>query len=331
MKNMPNQKKRPLSSGTEKVAVFPNFDKPQAVSLTHELVQYLESNGLGVVLPCNQRLEAVSAEVLPPGEWKDQVDFCIVLGGDGTLLSAARATAPAEIPLLGVNLGHLGFLTEVETDDLYPTLEKVLAGEHRVEFRSMLDVSVFREQEVVSSLDALNEVVVAKGPFARLVQIDMWVNRRYMDTIFGDGLIVATATGSTAYSLSAGGPIVSPDVSCVVLTPICCHSLYARSMVVSADASIGISFGALPEDMLLTIDGQAGLELLPQDSVEIRRSDRRIRLIRLPGWDFFSVLRRKLKEGPAKMRLPVDEDRFSQRGCASEGQETDEDSRDHQK
>ncbi|MDP2859797.1 MAG: NAD(+)/NADH kinase [Bacillota bacterium] len=280
-----------------RIAIFPNLSKTDALKYTVATGEFLSQRGVEVILSPDVKGLAGNWDAVPPSEWSSVADYCVVLGGDGTLLAAVRATAPGQIPLLGVNLGHLGFLTEVETPDLFPTLDKFLRGEFFIERRSMLDIRVEREGGVASEFSALNEVVVAKGPFARLIRVNIWVDDRYIDTFPGDGLIVSTATGSTAYSLSAGGPLVSPEVSCILITPVCPHSLYSRAMVISSRSRVGISFAGSPEHVFLTVDGQQGAGLEPGDVVSVSRAERQAHLVRLKDWNFFEVLRKKMKEG----------------------------------
>ncbi len=280
-----------------RVAIFPNLSKPDALKYTVSIGEFLSQRGVEVILSPEVRELVGRWEACPPTEWPRVAEYCVVLGGDGTLLSVVRATSPGEIPLLGVNLGHLGFLTEVETPDLFPTLDKFLQGEFFVEKRSTLSARVERDGRLVSDFGALNEVVVAKGPFARLIRVNIWVDKRYIDTFPGDGLIVSTATGSTAYSLSAGGPLVSPDVDCLLITPVCPHSLYSRAMVISGSSTVGISFAGSPEHVFLTVDGQQGSGLEPGDLVVVSRASTKANLVRMKDWNFFEVLRKKMKEG----------------------------------
>jgi len=280
-----------------RVAIFPNLSKPDALKYTVSIGEFLSQRGVEVIVSPDVRELVGTWEACPPGEWSRVAEYCVVLGGDGTLLAAVRAMSPGEIPLLGVNLGHLGFLTEVETPDLFPTLDRFLRGEFFIERRSTLAVKVEREGKPVSEFGALNEVVVAKGPFARLIRVSIWVDGRYIDTFPGDGLIVSTATGSTAYSLSAGGPLVSPEVDCMIITPVCPHSLYSRAMVISGGSRVGISFAGSPEHVFLTVDGQQGAGLEPGDMVLVSRAHMKAHLVRMRDWNFFEVLRKKMKEG----------------------------------
>jgi NAD+ kinase len=221
----------------------------------------------------------------------EPIDWVVVLGGDGTLLRAAKELAELERPLLGVNLGHLGFLTEVEVPDLFVALSSMLGHEYLVDERRLLSAKVFRDGKELASFDAMNDVVVAKGPFARLINLETFVNNAYVTTYPADGLIIATPTGSTAYSLSAGGPILSPDLSVMVVTPICPHSFFDRSIVVDGRRQIKIRIRTIHRDTLVTIDGQEGHPLEDGDEVVVQTSPTIIRLMRRPGWSFFHVLR----------------------------------------
>lgn len=278
------------------VGIIANLGKRDALKVAEELLAWLEARGLGVLLETELAAGLGRSEL---GRSREQlaegVDFVIVLGGDGTLLGAARAVAPAGRPLLGVNLGRLGFLTEIELGDLYRRLPDFLAGRYVLDERMFLEV---RGQDGrLPVRPALNEVVITKGAFARLIHLHTYVNDTYVDTYPADGLIVATPTGSTAYSLAAGGPIVEPGVDVIILTPICPHSLYARAMVLNANDVVRVKIEAGHRDLSLTIDGQEGYNLSPGDEIIIRRNERfRARLLRSPDWRFHDLLRRKLKE-----------------------------------
>jgi NAD+ kinase len=221
----------------------------------------------------------------------------IVLGGDGTLLSAARAVGGRDIPLFAVNLGGLGFLTSISVDELYPELERALRNEHRIARRRMLSCEVHRDGEVVTSYDALNDVVITKGQIARMIDLVCNVDAHFVCRYKADGLIISTPTGSTAYSLSAGGPIVFPSVAALCITPICPHTLTNRPVLVSDSSVIQILNLATDEDAYLTIDGQVGEPLHDQDRVICRSSQKAVALIRPPRMLFFDVLRQKLKWG----------------------------------
>lgn len=237
---------------------------------------------------------------VPGGLMREEVpegtQLVIVLGGDGTLLSAARAVNGREIPLFPVNLGGLGFLTAITLDELYPQLERALRGEQRVVPRRMLKCELVRKEETIGSYHALNDVVLAKTEIARMLEIKALVDDHYVSTFKADGLIVCTPTGSTAYSLSAGGPIIFPAVGALCITPICPHMLTNRPVVVPDTSTIRIINLAEDYDAYLTVDGQVGQHLLKNDTV-LCQSSGSIALVRPPKMLFFDVLRQKLKWG----------------------------------
>lgn len=272
-------------------------EAPEARTLVPALLAWLEARGVAA------RLDEVTARYAsrPPGIPRDQVpegcELVIVLGGDGTLLSAARSIAGRDIPLFAVNLGGLGFLTAITVDELFPELERALEGEHRVARRRMLSCEVHRAGDVVARFEALNDVVITKAHIARMIDLDCNVDAHFVCRYKADGLIVATPTGSTAYSLSAGGPIVFPSVGALCITPICPHMLTNRPVLVSDTSVITIHNLARGEDAYLTIDGQVGSPLREQDRIICRSSDNWLHLIRPPRMLFFDVLRQKLKWG----------------------------------
>jgi NAD+ kinase len=237
------------------------------------------------------RKEFFDRDVVPDG-----TQLVIVLGGDGTLLSAARAIGGRNIPLFAVNLGGLGFLTAITVDELYPELERAFRGEHRIGRRRMLDCELIRNEKVIGSYSALNDVVITKTMIARMIDLNTFVDNHFVSKFKADGLIISTPTGSTAYSLSAGGPIIFPSVAAICLTPICPHMLTNRPVLVS-DTSI-IRIESQSEDgTFLTIDGQVGEPISKGDRIICRSSSKTINLIRPPRMMFFDVLREKLKWG----------------------------------
>lgn len=226
----------------------------------------------------------------------DGAQLVIVLGGDGTLLAAARAIGGREIPIFAVNLGGLGFLTAITIDQLYPELERALRGEHRIGKRRMLDCELVRDEQIIASFSALNDVVITKTMLARMIDLDAHVDNHFVAAYKADGLIISTPTGSTAYSLSAGGPIIFPSVAALCLTPICPHTLTNRPVIVPDTSVVQIlSRGA--EGAFLTIDGQVGEPISKGDRIVCRSSSNAISLIRPPRMLYFDVLREKLKWG----------------------------------
>jgi NAD+ kinase len=234
---------------------------------------------------------------LPRAEVPEGCDLVVVLGGDGTLLAAARAIGRREIPLFPVNLGGLGFLTAIQADELYPELERAFRGEHRIANRKLLNVAVARHGHAAATFDALNDAVLAKSALARMIDLDARVDEHFVCAYKADGLIVATPTGSTAYSLSAGGPIIFPAVPAICLTPICPHMLTNRPVLVPETSVIRIISRSPDDSVYLTIDGQVGVPIRQGDEVVCRSSDYSLRLIRPPRMRFFDVLRAKLKWG----------------------------------
>ena len=268
-----------------------------AVKLVPELLQWLEARHISLrydqaTADYAQRGDGIARETVPQG-----CDLVIVLGGDGTLLSAARAIGGAEIPLFPVNLGGLGFLTAITIDEIYPELERALRGEHRVGRRRLLHVEATRGDTVIASHDALNDAVLTKSALARMIDLETFVDDQFLCAYKADGLIVATPTGSTAYSLSAGGPIIYPSVPAICVTPICPHMLTNRPVLVPETSVIRIVSRGGDESVFLTIDGQIGTPLQLGDVIVCRSSKACLHLVRPPRMLFFDVLRAKLKWG----------------------------------
>ncbi len=220
-----------------------------------------------------------------------------VLGGDGTLLSVARQVWNKNIPILGVNLGGLGFLTEITLDELYPVLEKVVCDEFEIDEREVLSVKVIRRGNQIAEFVVLNDAVVNKGALARIIDLETTINGEYLSTFRSDGLIISTPTGSTAYNLSAGGPIVFPSLHTIIITPICPHTLTIRPIIIPDDVKIRTLLKSKDEEVTLTLDGQQGFALEFEDVVEVEKAQGRILLIKSPYRHYFELLREKLKWG----------------------------------
>jgi NAD+ kinase len=268
----------------------------RAAEIVCDLLQWLGAHGIRYRCDEQTAQYAGLSEFYSREEVPEETDLMIVLGGDGTLLSAARVVAGRDIPLFAVNLGHLGFLTSIQVDDLYPALEQVLQGETRIGRRGMLDCELLRDGKTIGTYCALNDVVITKSELARMIDLDTWVGDHFVAAYKADGLIIATPTGSTAYSLSAGGPVIFPSVAAFCITPICPHMLTNRPVIVPDNRIIRIlNHGT--EGTFLTIDGQVGEPLRPGDTVVCRASPNSIQLIRPPKALFFDVLRKKLKWG----------------------------------
>jgi len=229
----------------------------------------------------------------------DASQLLLVLGGDGTLLAAAHLAAPRGIPILPINMGSLGFLTSFTIDELYPALEDTLGGRISVSERVMLNVELERGGRAIESQRVLNEAVVNKGALARMIELELSIDADFVCRYRADGLIVASPTGSTAYSLSAGGPIVHPGVESFIITPICAHMLSDRPLVVRDSSSIELKLSGNTESVFLTLDGQRGIPLQATDKVRISRAKELLKLIQPPRKSYFEILRNKLKWGEA--------------------------------
>lgn len=280
-----------------RVGLFLNLSKNNALNVATSLARWLKENNYEVFTESSivNKL-GLPVEYNNLEELAKNIELAITLGGDGTLLNVARKLAPYEIPVLGINLGHLGFLTEIEVPDLFSDLELLKRGKFYIDKRMMVEAKVFREEKFVKNFLALNDVVVTKGPFARLIRLKTSVNDAYVDTFNADGLIIATPTGSTAYSLSAGGPLVAPNVEVLILTPICPHTLQNRSMIISPHDSVTIQVVAEHQEIMLTVDGQLGYRLQPYDKVVVKKSKHYTKLVRIKSRSFYDVLRKKLRE-----------------------------------
>ena len=230
-----------------------------------------------------------------PAEMAAAADLLIVLGGDGTLLAAARAAAPRGVPILAVNLGGLGFLTSVTQENLYAVLEEFLGGRHKIRERAMLVAEIQQPGKAAERHMALNEAVVSKGTLSRMIFLDLHIDGGFVCRYRADGLIVSTPTGSTAYSLSAGGPIIHPAVPAFVITPICPHTLSDRPLAVPDSAQIEICLEGAPEPAHLTLDGQIGMELMTGDRVRISKASEKLKLVRDPQKTYYEILRNKLR------------------------------------
>jgi NAD+ kinase len=255
----------------------------------HSIEAYIDKE-TGTILENHDRC-------LTRNEMPSQVDLIIVLGGDGTLLAAARALNRKPVPILAVNLGGLGFLTAITREELIPTLEAVLEGKYRSEKRVQIEGELIRADEVISTFLALNDVVVNKGAIARILDFEVMVDGHFVSTYKSDGLIISTPTGSTAYSLAAGGPIVAPFVGAFLVTPICAHTLTNRPLVLPDTATIEIAVKAPREAAYLTVDGQMGITAHSEDIVRMRKADSTVEIIQPLTRDYFKILREKLKWG----------------------------------
>ncbi|WP_287127979.1 NAD(+) kinase [Candidatus Cyanaurora vandensis] len=307
--------------GITKVGIIYNDTKSSALRAVKDLTELLETHHCQVHLTtgrngilgfpnrtgpvCYTPINQVNA-----AGFDEEMGFAIVLGGDGTVLAAARQLAPKGIPQLNINTGHMGFLTETYLGQAHQAVEQVLAGEFRCEERSMLEVYVLRKQERVWEALVLNEAVVHKEPFTGMCHFEVKIGLHHLVDIAADGLIIATPTGSTAYALSAGGPVITPEVQVFQVVPICPHSLGARGLVYADSEPLILYPPSNHEHVILSTDGSSGCFVLPTDHIEISRSPYRTQIIRLKAPEFFEMLREKLGWGlphiakPESVELP---------------------------
>jgi len=279
------------------VGIISKPGAPPAYKLVPELLDWLA--GHGITARCDEQTAAYAdgIEPCPREAVPEGAQLVIVLGGDGTLLSAARAIAGREIPLLAINLGGLGFLTAITLDEIFPELDRALKGDLRIGRRRLLACELIRNDKKVGEYMALNDAVVTKAALARMVNLDTYVDNHFVCAFKADGLIISTPTGSTAYSLSAGGPIIFPSVAALAITPICPHMLTNRPVIVPDTSVIRIICRDIDDSSYLTIDGQVGEPLKRGDRIVCERSEFCISLVRPPTQLFFDVLRAKLKWG----------------------------------
>jgi NAD+ kinase len=280
------------------IGVMPNLSKIEAYEATRKLIPWLKERDCGIYL---RRGDANDLEYEELGyeieEILSQAELIVVLGGDGTLLGIARMVAPAGIPIFGVTLGGLGFLAEVNLSELYSYMPHLLADDYEIEERMMLRAKVIRDEKQIVESIALNEAVITKGAFARIIYLKTFINDFYVATYPADGLIIATPTGSTAYSLSAGGPVINPGVDTIVITPICPHTLYSRSLVISKQDKVKVIIDSDHKGPMLTIDGQEATEISSKDVIYLEKAPYYTKLIKIRDMSFYDVLRTKLKWG----------------------------------
>ena len=277
------------------IVVKPNNE--EAWKTACELSDWFKNRGLRTLGDPRLAGDICNAESVEAKQFRDEADLVVVLGGDGTMISTARLTGEREILVLGINYGSLGYLTEFRIEEMFDAIKLILEGSYGVDRRVMLDAEHWRGNELLAKGRVLNDVVINKAALARIIEIDVELNGQNVNRFRADGLIVSTPTGSTAYNLSAGGPIVYPSMNAVVITPICPFTLTNRPIVVPDDAEIMMKLVNNSGEVVLTLDGQIGHDLNTNDFVKIRKSDASFNLIRPPNRNYFDVLRNKLKWG----------------------------------
>jgi len=272
-----------------------NIEEP--FEITKKLSNWLKKRGVDVYVEKELGKKIRHPNSIDRREIPKLVDVILVFGGDGTFLGVAREACKYGTPILGINLGGLGFLTEVTIDELYPMMERIIDGDYEVEDRQMLITSIRRGKKNIGTYEVLNDVVINKGALARIIDLAIYIEDSHVTTYKADGIILATPTGSTAYSLSAGGPIVYPGIPVTIITPICPHTLTNRPLVVSSEMKVEIKVTTQEPDTYLTLDGQIGVRLKTGDLIEVKRTDTSVKLIKSPFRDFFSILKTKLMWG----------------------------------
>jgi len=290
-------------SSIKRIGIVLKPHQPDALKTICELVEWLGKRGIALsggpeiereqiehATGCS--VETVAADKLP-----SSVDLILVLGGDGTMIATARMIGDREVPVMGVNFGGLGYLAEFRIEELYTALEAILAGNYRLDRRVMLAVELLRGSDPVTTHQVLNDVVINKSALARIIEIEAYLNQQFVNSFRADGLIISTPTGSTAYNLSAGGPVIFPSMNAVVITPICPFTLSNRPIVVPDDAVIELRLKTEQEDVALTLDGQAGFPLKVENRVVIRKSRTTFNLVQPMNRNYFDVLRDKLRWG----------------------------------
>ena len=287
----------------KRVGVVVKPHQPDALETLCRLTEWLNQRGIKLVGGPELERERIehetgcAVEAVPREDLPQSVDLILVLGGDGTMIATARMIGDAEVPVIGVNYGGLGYLAEFRIEELFSALEAILDGNYKVERRVMLSVELRRGEKSVTQNRVLNDVVMNKSALARIIQIETYLNDQFVNSFRADGLIVATPTGSTAYNLSAGGPVIYPSMNAVVITPICPFTLSNRPIVVPDDSVIEVRLMTEKEDVALTLDGQVGFPLQAGDRVMIRKSQTTFNLVQPANRNYFDVLRDKLRWG----------------------------------
>ena len=292
----------PVSS-IQRVGVVVKPHQPDALQTLCRLAEWLNERGITLLGGPDIERERIehetgcSVQVVEQNQLATSVDLMLVLGGDGTMIATARMVGDAEVPVMGVNYGGLGYLAEFRIEELFDALESILKGQYKLEKRVMLAVELFRGEEHVSGNRVLNDVVINKSALARIIEIEAYLNQQFVNSFRADGLIISTPTGSTAYNLSAGGPVIYPSMNAIVITPICPFTLSNRPIVVPDDAEIELRLKTEQEEVALTLDGQVGFPLKVEDRVVIHKSRTTFNLVQPMNRNYFEVLRDKLRWG----------------------------------
>jgi NAD+ kinase len=279
------------------IGIIAKKGRPEARELTKKICSWCVERGLSVYIEKDLNIITSRAQQADPLSLIVSAEAVVVLGGDGTLLSVARIPASEKVLIIPVNLGGLGFLTEIRAEEIFTLLEQIIAGKFTIDSRMLLEVVLFRNGVPHETHRILNDVVINKGAMARIIDLETTVNGLYLNTFKSDGLIICTPTGSTAYSLSAGGPIIYPSLRCISITPICPHTLTNRPIILPDDSVVQVRLKSEQEDVFLTMDGQIGIRLQRDDYIEVKKSGSSMSLVKSPFCDYFEVLKEKLRWG----------------------------------
>ncbi|HPF84376.1 NAD kinase [bioreactor metagenome] len=280
-----------------RIGMLVNTRKPGALAMAGSLIEWGKASGVSFLFPPHEA-SVLGIQGVDDEEWKRAVSIAVVIGGDGTFLRAARYVLGAPISLYGINLGHLGFLASGKAEEAENDLEAILRGQYSLLSHRVLEGKICRDGKNIHTLFALNDLVLAKGAMARVMHIEVSMGDKVLNTLPADGIIVSTPTGSTAYALSAGGPIVPPHIPCMIIVPICAHTLYTRPVLAGENDVITLTPKGNHRDLLLTQDGQLGYEILPGDSIRISlNGEKAVSVIALPTRNYFDLLQEKLQWG----------------------------------
>lgn len=286
------------------IGVLANREKDKSLEYTHLLVDDITKKGAKVMLCSDIAIElGMEDEGLDEEAVIGNSEILICLGGDGTFLKVARKAYNKGVPILGINLGSLGFLTEIEKNDLSNAVESLVQGKYEIEERIMLESSIISDGKLISKDVALNDVVISRGALSRILHVKTYINNVFVDSFPGDGVIVSSPTGSTAYSLSCGGPIVEPDLDLMIVTPICPHILYSRSFITTGDRVVKVLVDeSYCHAAMVTVDGQEGNEIRGGDYIEIKKAPYTVKLVRVNTRNFFNILRTKIYDRGERLR-----------------------------
>lgn len=280
-----------------RIGIIGKTNTDKAFEIAKDLSEWFNARGVEVIFEQEIGKKIRRRKSVPAAEIPELVDIILVFGGDGTFLRVARLACEHGTPILGINLGGLGFLTEITVEEIYPMMERILSGDYEIEDRQMLRTTVRRGKTGAKHYEVLNDVVINKEAVARIIDLEIYIEGSHVTTYKADGIILSTPTGSTAYSLSAGGPIVHPALPVTIITPICPHTLTNRPLVVSNEMKVEIKITTQEPDTYLTLDGQIGIRLKTGDVIEVRKSDTVVKLIKSPFRDYFTILKTKLMWG----------------------------------